>query len=84
MHRQCNCSISVDTISNGVFSCRGATNVVTYRSTVTGLNATALVGYIQDWVSTNTTVVLDWFLVDVYSSCSATILNFDEPDCQLP
>ena len=65
-----------------MFSCRGAENVVTYRSTVVGLNATQLIGYLQDWVSSATTITMDWYLMDVYSACPVGIAQLDEPECQ--
>ena len=81
---QCNCSFPHGPpFGRGVFSCRSAQTVATYRSSVSSLNATELVDYIQAWVATNTTVVLDYYLVDVYSSCPAKIGRLDEPDCSL-
>ena len=47
INTRCNCLLPESTIRSGVFSCRGAENVVTYRSTVVGLNATQLIGYMQ-------------------------------------
>ncbi len=81
---RCNCLFSLSSLSSGVFSCRGSRNVVAYRSFILGLNATALIGHVRDWVSTNTTIVIDWHLVDVYSACPVGLSKLYEPDCQLP
>ena len=82
INTRCNCRLPENTISSGVFSCRGAQNVVSYRSTVTGLNATQLIGHIKDWVSGAATIRMDWYLMDVYSSCPVDIGTLDEPECR--
>ena len=81
---RCNCTLPDSAIGSGVFSCRGSQDTVTYRSTVTGLNASELVGHIQDWVGVGSTIVMDWYLVDVNSACPVGVSELDEPDCQLP
>ena len=42
-----------------------------------------LIGYIQNWVDSSTTLLLDWFYVDVYNICPVKISKLDESDCQL-
>ena len=79
----CACSLSKDFINRGFFSCRNSRNTATYRSTVTGLNATELIDHIQDWVSSGPTVVLDWYYVDIYRYCPVAVSRLDEPDCQI-
>ena len=83
MSARCACIFSEDSISSEYFSCRNSKTSVVYRSTITGLNATELIGYIQNWVDSSTTLLLDWFYIDVYNICPVQISKLDESDCQL-
>ena len=81
----CNCDFNVDSIGEGAFSCRHTPNAVTYRSTVTSLNATDIIVFIDNWVQTRTaSMLVRWFYVDVYSTnCPTKISSLSDSECRL-
>ncbi len=50
---------------------------------MTGLNATRLINYIQEWVNSSAILIMDWHAIDVYEDCPVAISKLDEPDCQV-
>lgn len=82
---KCDCDFKVDSIGEGVFSCRHTPNAVTYRSTVTALNTTDIITYIDSWAQTKTaSMLVRWFYVDVYSTdCPTKISSLGDSECRL-
>ena len=86
MYRQFNNSV----LLHGVFTCQSSPNMATYCSSLLnpglpGLsNASSLVGYIQDWVSSGPVVRLDWLMVRINQHCPVAIGGLNDPECHPP
>ena len=82
----CSCNFPPDFIRAGIFSCRRASNEVSYRSTIVGMethNTTELLGLIEDWVSSGPVLKIGWYLADVYTNFPVELLSLDEMECPL-
>ena len=80
----CNCSFPVEFIRTGQYTCWSAPTEVTYRSTIVGTethNSSQLIGFIDEWVNTRTTVKIEWLLHKVYPDCPVQISSLSEPEC---
>ena len=89
-----NCSmyqqLKKSVLLRGAFTCQSSPNMATYRSSIfnpgfSGLsNASSLVGYIQDWVSSGPVVRLDWLMVRINQHCPVAIGGLNDPECRAP
>ena len=44
-------------------------------------NASELLKFLQDWVNTGPTIEMDWYYVDIDSSCPVAISSLKEAEC---
>ena len=82
--RRCRCSFSKDNLLIGSFGCDTSPNLTTYRNTLIGthnFNATQLIGFIQDWVTSGPKIKMDWYTIGVDNSCSVAIASLEEKEC---
>ena len=83
---RCSSNFAPDFIRAGIFSCRRASNEVSYRSTIIGAethNTTELLGLIEDWVSSGPVLKIGWYLADVYTNFPVELSSLDEMECPL-
>ena len=82
---RCQCKIPRSNLLEGKFSCRSSNSHATYRNILIGTyntNATELLNFLQDWVDIGPTVEVDWYYVDIDSSCPVRISSLREPECK--
>ena len=81
---RCGCGFSDEDLGKDLFSCRTSQTSAIYRSSVIAASGTDMIGYIQDWVWSRESVLLEWFIVDVYDFCPVRISSLNDEDCQGP
>ena len=84
IERQCKCTFPKNNLMDESFSCDKSPYVTTYRNTISGthnFNATQLIGFIQNWVSTGPQIKINWFTVRLDSSCPVALQSFEEQEC---
>ena len=83
---RCECHFPKDNLLKALFICASSPNVTTYRNTLIGthnFNATQLIGFIQDWVSSGPQINIKGYAVWLDSSCPVAISSLKEPECGL-
>ena len=68
----------------GSFGCDASPSLTTYRNSLIGtqnFNATQLIGFIQDWVTSEPIIKIDWYTIRVDSSCPTAIASLEEKEC---
>ena len=72
-------------LREGMFLCHQNPTKATYRSTLVNpfptVNASYLVGIIQNWVSTSPSMIVNGLLVRVNADCVTRADSFDAPEC---
>ena len=80
------CGFTRDNIEEGGFRCLGpdedhATFRATLRGTV-GVNSSQLISYVEEWVQSSPSVLVQGLWLDVDKSCSVEIASLQDPGCQ--
>lgn len=81
---RCECLFPKDNLLEATFSCGHSPNLTTYRNTLLGthnFNATQLIGFIQDWMTSEPRININGYAVKIDKSCSAAIASMNEPEC---
>ena len=81
---RCQCRVPKENLLPGSFSCLYSHNQTTYRSTIIGTqsyNATELVEFIQDWVTSGPTLTIQWYTVKLDPKCPVSISSLGDPEC---
>ena len=81
---RCKCHFPRSHLFNGSFHCQSSRTHVTYRNTLIGtynFNATMVLGFVQDWVSSDTSVKVDWYSVGIDKHCPVAISSLNEREC---
>ena len=81
---RCECHFPKENLFEASFSCASSPNLTTYRNTLIGthnFNATQLIGFIQDWVSSGPQIRVKMYAVWLDSSCPVAISSLKEPEC---
>ena len=81
---RCKCHFPHSHLLNGSFHCQSSSTHVTYRNTLIGtynFNATQLLSFIQDWVSSGASVKVDWYSVGIDKHCPVAIASLNEREC---
>ena len=84
IERHCRCHFPITNLLEESLSCENSLNLMTYRNTLLStynFNATQIIGFIQDWVSTSPRIKIERSHVRVDSSCPVAISSLDEPEC---
>ena len=82
---RCQCRVPKENLLPGSFSCLDSHNQTTYRSTIIGTrfyNATQLVEFIQDWVTSGPTLTIQWYTVKLDPKCPVSISSLGDPECR--
>ena len=82
---RCQCRVPKENLLPGTFSCQDSHNQTTYRSTIIGTqsyNATELVEFIQDWVTSGPTLTIQWYTVKLDPKCPVSISSLGDPECE--
>ena len=81
---RCECHLPRANLLKASFSCGSSPNLTTYRNTLIGtynFNATQLIGFIQDWVTSEPQINIKDYSVWLDSSCPIAIASLKEPEC---
>jgi hypothetical protein len=81
---RCKCCFPRVNLLKASFSCASSPNLTTYRNTLIGthnFNATQLIGFIQDWVTSAPQINIKDYSVWLDSSCPVAIASLKEPEC---
>ncbi len=82
---QCNCTFSVDAISDGEFSCQTTVTEVVYRSKINGTSDTftapELMAFVEDWIANEGTFTVDVFRLRIDAACPLRVQSFHQPEC---
>ena len=81
---RCECHFPRENLLKALFTCANSSNLTTYRNTLIGthtFNATQLIGFIQDWVSSGPQIEIKSYAVWLDSSCPVAISSLKEPEC---
>ena len=81
---RCECHFPRANLLKASFSCASSPNLTTYRNTLIGtynFNATQLIGFIQDWVTSAPQINIKDYSVWLDSSCPVAIASLKEPEC---
>ena len=83
---RCNCNINTSHISSTGFRCfSSSSNAVTFRGLISGLSQVAapqLIDYLEDWISSGTTISVQAQLLSIEADCSVAISSLGEEGCQ--
>ena len=83
--RRCDCNFESSAIYSGEFSCQTTTNEVVYRAIVNGsselLTANELVSHIEEWKTSEGTLLYNKFRLRLAQACSLRVESFNEPEC---
>ena len=84
INKRCNCGIQKSAIDDGEFSCQTMIGHVVYRSKINGTSdiqtASEFLAYIEDWVTSEGTFLLDdVFRLRVSTSCPLRIATVSPP-----
>ena len=83
----CECHFPRENLLQESFSCSSSPHLsmTTYRNTLVGthnVNASQLVGFIQDWVNSGPKITIkSSYSVWVDKKCPVAVSSFDEPEC---
>ena len=86
-NKRCDCSITSDSIADGVFQCFGSvSDSATFRGTLRGttsVTSSALASHIADWVATGQTILLQNVHFKLDSECQDEVVIDDlvSPEC---
>ena len=81
---RCECHFPRANLLQPLFSCASSPNLTTYRNTLIGthnFNATQLIGFVQDWVTSAPQINIKDYSVWLDSSCPVAIASLKEPEC---
>ncbi len=83
---RCNCGFQIEHIFDGFFSCHTMKEKAIYRSKINGTSdkhhAIELLAFIQDWVMTEGTFIVDLLQRKVSTTCSPLRLqSLHQPEC---
>ena len=86
INKRCNCGFQKSAIDDGEFSCQTMIGHVVYRSKINGTSdfrtANELLAYIEDWITSEGTFLLDdVFRLRVSTSCPLRIQSVHQPEC---
>ena len=86
INKRCNCGFQMNAIDDGEFSCQTMIGHVVYRSKINGTSdfrtANELLEYIEDWITSEGTFLLDdVFRLRVSTSCPLRIQSVHQPEC---
>ena len=89
MDEICQCGFSRETFHNvditGAFQCfEKSPTTVTFRGEIgpaLRANASQVISYMEQWVTTNPTIVIQNTRLRVDSSCNVKINSFNDPEC---
>ena len=80
----CECRFPKDHLLKAIFKCASSPNLTTYRNTLIGtqnINATQLIGFLQDWVNSAPYIDVNDYAVSVDKSCPVSIASLSDPEC---
>ena len=81
----CQCGFTHDTIHNTGFQCFDESpTAVTFRAEIMALptaNISQLLGYIEQWVATQPSILVVDSILSIDSSCTVAIDNLNDPEC---
>ena len=87
INQHCQCGLSRENITNGVFRCFPASpQAVTFRAVLHGgtkASSSELSSYIEQWIRNDVTIPIQSVLINVDSSCTVAISSFDGGECQI-
>ena len=87
INQRCQCGLSRENITNGVFHCFPASpRAVTFRAVLHGgtkASNSELSSYIEQWIRNDVTILVQSVLINVDSSCMVAISSFDDGECQI-
>ena len=81
---RCECHFPKAHLFEATFSCTSSPNLATYRNTLIGthnFNATQLIGFIQDWVTSGPRINVKGLAVRLDKSCPVVIASLNDPEC---
>ena len=82
----CECSITSDRITNGVFQCFPASpDAVTYRAKLhgtTSANSTQLISHVEQWTAQGAAINIQQVLLRVDGSCRVAVSALVDDECQ--
>ena len=81
---RCECLFPQDNLLEATFTCGYSPTLTTYRNTLLGthnFNATQLIGFIQDWVTSGPRINVKGYAVRIDKSCPVAIASMNEPEC---
>ena len=82
----CECSITSDRITNGVFQCFPASpDAVTYRAKLhgtTSANSTQLISHVEQWTAQGAAINIQQVLLRVDGSCRVSVSTLVDDECQ--
>ena len=85
INKHCNCGFQKSAIDDGEFSCQTMIGHVVYRSKINGTSdirtANEFLAYIEDWITSEGTFLLDVFRLRVSTSCPLRIQSVHQPEC---
>ena len=81
---RCECHFPKGNLLKASFSCSSSPSLTTYRNTLIGthnFNATQLIGFFQDWVTSAPQINIKDYSVWLDSSCPVAIASLKEVEC---
>ena len=86
MDEICQCGFSRNTFHNvdttAAFQCfDNSPTAVTFHGEIVAANSSQVISYMEQWVATNPTIVIQSSRLSVDSSCNVEIDSFNDPEC---
>ena len=85
VERRCKCIFPYSHLLNGSFYCQSSSTQATYRNMLIGtnsVNATQIVSFIQNWVSSGASVKMDWYNLEIDRNCPVAIGSLTGEECR--